>query len=1103
MAKRRSRGPQAHAFRNKLVLNQWLISLFGIDPLQEQRVNGRTVRPFHKLVEPIKDPRMEGLDASNLHHFFHNLVAGSLFPTAQLDQMQLLRYEENIVRHTQHINAKRQRPITWKYYQWLTLLFTEIYLDKYFNDRAGLLAGLNDFITRFNRQWADYAEVPPYADDDLNKLCYQNATGSGKTLIMHVNLLQYQHYARQAGREDELSRVILLTPNERLTDQHLAEFEASGLSAHDFAGARGTMYAQAAGGLRRVDVMEITKLADQEGPQQIATRSLGDQNLLMVDEGHRGMSGKEEGAWFSRRNSLCAKGFTFEYSATFEQAVAAAKRPEIENAYAKTIVFDYSYRYFYEDGFGKDYQILNLPEGFAENETMYLTACLLKFYQQLRIYADKRVELLPFNLEKPLWVFVGASVQKAAGSSDEKAVASDVARVLQFIANFLGDSAAARQRIGQLIAGRGQDTGLLDENGNDIFAGSFIYLARLLNGGTTVDQVYADIMLRVFNSPAGGTLKLSRVKGDAGEIGLKCGTAEDPFGLINVGDAKGLCDHLAVVAAQDGTPIEISDSEFTEAMFAGVRESSSPVNVLLGSKKFIEGWDCWRVTTMGLMHVGKSEGAQIIQLFGRGVRLKGWEWTLKRSGHTSAPQRPLFIEDLETLNVFGVAADFMERFREFLREEGLPGNERKHAVVIPLNVTHDFGKRLKVLRPKRRRSDGREYDFKRDAPVPRVGDIPESLRRNPVLSDWYPRIQAVRSLRELDAGDKDRGQLEPHHLAFLDFDALYFEVEQFKRERTWHNLNVTREGIQRTLADSGWYDLRIPAARLAPTQYDNVRIWQQVAGELLKRYCERLYNHRKSEFIEPRLELRDLTRDDDNLPAEDEYQLIVDSSEEQVIQSINQIKQELEARRDELLQVGDLCACRFGSHIYEPLFHVRRGGRINIMPVALNESEYQFVGDLLQYVTAEQATFEERGRELFLLRNMSRGRGIGFFEAGGFYPDFILWLLADSKQYVTFIEPHGLLHEGVGSDKIRFARRIKEVERRLGDPTVILNSFVLSWSRHGQLRWGMSKDELREMNVLFMAEDRTTYVATLIARILADAIVGEAPAQSFADDRTR
>ncbi|MES9818944.1 MAG: hypothetical protein ABW155_20150 [Candidatus Thiodiazotropha sp.] len=84
------------------------------------------------------------------------------------------------------------------------------------------------------------------------------------------------------------------------------------------------------------------------------------------------MSGTEEGAWFSRRSMLCEKGFTF----------------------------DYSYRWFYEDGFGKDYQILNLPDFFDETRVVYLTACLLMFYQQLRIYQEQRGDYEPFNMEK-------------------------------------------------------------------------------------------------------------------------------------------------------------------------------------------------------------------------------------------------------------------------------------------------------------------------------------------------------------------------------------------------------------------------------------------------------------------------------------------------------------------------------------------------------------------------------------------------------------------------------------------------------------------------------------------------------------------------------
>jgi len=1078
MAKGRQRGPVSHKFREKLVLNQWMMYLLGVDPFHEADLHGRKVRPWHALAAPIRDQRMEGLDESNIHWFYRNLVSGPLFPDARIDAIRLLGYEENIVRHTQRINEKRERPIRWKYHQWLTLLFTEIYLDRYFNDREGLLTGLNEFVAAFNQRWNEFAEVPAYSTDDLNKLCYQNATGSGKTLIMHVNLLQFQHYAKQVGREDELSRVILLTPNDRLSEQHQGELAASGIPSMWYTGGEQTLFLAQTSGLRRVDILEITKLQDVDGPTTIATRSLGDQNLMLVDEGHRGMSGKEEGVWLDRRNKLCAKGFTFEYSATFEQAVAAASRPEFENAYAKCVLFDYSYRYFYEDGFGKDYQILNLPRTYKQNQEMYLTACLLKFYQQLRIYEEGGGAFAEFNLEKPLWVFAGSSVVKAAGGSkDEMEVASDVAQVLQFVADFLAQRASAIGRIGQLMTGTGQDTGLLDEDNTDIFQGAFNYLAREMNHtGQTPEQLYGDILARVFQNPAGGRLTLARIKGDSGEIALVCGQANEPFGLINVGDAAGLCKHCE----QHCKGLDVAESEFAQPMFQSVRDSSSPVNLLVGSKKFIEGWDCWRVSTMGLMHVGKSEGTQIIQLFGRGVRLKGWEWSLKRSGKTFAPRHPAYIEELETLNVFGIEADFMQRFRDFLREEGLPGNERRHTVTIPLNVTYDFGKKLMIVRPKRKASDGREYDFKRDGPVPNVGEVPADLTHNTVVSDWYPRIAAIASRGRAEGRTPEKGELGAAHLAFLDYGALLFDVEQYKRERTWHNLNVTQAGIRTLLADTTWYTLYIPPDRLKASSYENVLLWQQVAAELLRRYVEQYYNYCKAAFIEPRLELRELTPADDDLPKTDEYQLVVDASEAQLIRDIEEMKKELAKKKKDLLEAGDLQACRFGGHLYQPLFHVRKGGKIVVLPVALNESEFQFVTDLKDYCDANKAALTADGKEIFLLRNMSRGRGVGFFEARSFYPDFILWVLARGRQYVNFIEPHGLVHEGPASPKIVFRKTIKEIEARLGDPRVTLNSFVLSWTRYSTLDWGRTRAEMEKQHVLFMTDDRSGYVGKML-----------------------
>lgn len=1080
MARRKTRGLKRHDFRNKLLLNQWLISLFGIDPLADNKLDGKSVRPFRKLSERIREPGLEGFDQDNIHHFYHALVDGHLFwdDLSVLSKEQILHYETNIVGHTQAINEGRHRPVVWKYFQWLSLLFTEVYLDRFFSSSEQLANDLNNYVDRFNQHWSSYADVPHYTEDDLNKICLQSATGSGKTLLMHVNLLQYRHYAKQYGRLNDLSHVILLTPNERLSEQHIFEFGESDISAASQLDPRSMTM-----GLSHVNVTEITKLGDQEGPQTVETRSLGDNNLLLVDEGHRGMSGKEEGVWLTRRSQLCARGFTFEYSATFEQAVAAANRTDFEDSYAKSIVFDYSYRWFYEDGFGKDYQILNLPKSYAETKTIYLTACLLKFYQQQRIFEEKPLEFNPFNLEKPLWVFVGNTVSAAKGRRDEKIAATDVAQIIQFISDFLEDRAASCRRIDELLSGKGQDTGLLDKDGNDIFESAFTYLAKVLAAGASVEDLYSDILGRLFNNTDGGVLSLERIKGDSGEIVLRVGTAETPFGLINVGDAKGLCDHIVEVASHFGARLEVQDSDFNEALFTSVKDSSSPINLLIGSKKFVEGWDCWRVSTMGLMHVGRTEGTQIIQLFGRGVRLKGYKWSLKRSGHAGVQTTPPFIYELETLNVFGIQADFMERFRVFLRDEGLPGNERRQVFNIPLNVTYDFGKKLKILRPKRKASDGNEYDFKKDGPVPFLGEVPYYLQKNRVAVDWYPRIQAIRSRGVAIEVKKEEGFLNGENLAFLDYDALYFEIEKFKRERSWHNLNISKNEIKPLLQDNTWYTLYIPKARLEPSNFLGVLLLQQVAAALLRHYCERYYNYCKRAYLEPRLEYRELTEDDDLLPDEDQYQLIVDGDELQLILDIKRMKEKIADKKERFPRTGDLKAYNFGVHIYQPLFHVR-GGKIKILPVVLNESEYQFVEDLDKWCVENDSRLRDEDIGIFLLRNMSRGKGIGFFEAGNFHPDFILWVLSENKQDIIFIDPHGLRNEGPGSEKINFYQRIKDVEGRLADPGIVLHSFILSWTKQPELKWGLKQEELEEKHVLFMTDDRDQYINKLFRSVL-------------------
>ncbi|NOT00665.1 MAG: DEAD/DEAH box helicase family protein [Phycisphaerales bacterium] len=1032
-------------FDQRLVLNRWLLHLFEVER-------------FEQLAEGLKDPRLEGFDENNISRHAKAIV-NRLFNLPALPPDVLFGYDQNIVRHTLEISAHRHEPIRWKYFQYLALLFAEIYLDRYFRDPGRFLDDLNAFVAEFNRDKPERDRVSAFEGSDLNRVAFWCATGSGKTLLMHVNIRQYQHYLDLHHRRRELNRVILLTPNEGLSRQHLVEFHQSGIDAELFSKDGRGLFSG-----RTVEIIDIHKLKEVTGEKTVAVEAFEGNNLVLVDEGHRGASGGEVGAWMRFRNALSESGFSFEYSATFGQAVKGNEA--LQSQYAKCILFDYSYKYFYRDGFGKDYRILNLADDHdAEIRRLYLTACLLAFHQQQRLFQDRATDFRPFLLEAPLWVFVGGRVNAVRTERGQQI--SDVIAVLKFLAEFVrnerGESVACLNR---LLSGR---PGVLDPNGQEVFSNAFTYL---ITSGVRGDELFSDILRITFNANSQAALHVENLKGTDGEIALRLGD-NDPFGVINVGDASKLCQ-----LCEQHDELVVAERDFGGSLFHGLNAGDSTVNVLIGSKKFTEGWNSWRVSTMGLMNIGRTEGSEIIQLFGRGVRLKGYGLSLKRSRAIDDVRPPQHINLLETLNIFGIRADYMRQFKEYLEEEGLPPNEDRIEFVLP--VIRNIGtQRLKTLRIR----EG--MDFKRNGPKPTLG-LDDHLRRHPIVVDWYPKVQSQQSrgvVAGRDPGLREQGRLERQHLAFMDLDCVFFELEQFKAERAWHNMNLRRERIAELLASPDWYTLYIPHDELEFRAFEQVRRWEEVAVALLKKYAERYYTYHKDGWERQHLTYVELTPDDPNFF--DEYRILIERSREDIATSLQQLKEIIESGRLRDFSFAQLDAFFFGQHLYQPLLHVR-GDAIEITPVPLNEGEKEFVLDLRAFYQGNRPFFE--AREIYLLRNLSRGRGIGFFEAGNFHPDFLLWLLADDRQYITFIDPKGLRNlEGPDDPKIRFHATIKEIEARLNDPAVILNSFIVSSTPFRDVGWwgtGMAKREFEARHVVFQRDDKATYIAAILASIV-------------------
>jgi hypothetical protein len=659
--------------------------------------------------------------------------------------------------------------------------------------------------------------------------------------------------------------------------------------------------------------------------------------------------------------------------------------------------------------------------------------------------------------------------------------ASDIVEILKFIDRFISDRNGSIERIGDVL-----NQGLVNATGKNLFANRFTFLHAT---GLRPENIYSEIESILFNAPGGGLLYIENLKGAPGEIALKIGAENEPFGVINVGDdAK-----LIKLCGEAG--IETGEREFADSLFHTINTERSTINMLIGSKKFTEGWNSWRVSTLGLMNIGATEGAQIIQLFGRGVRLKGYRQSLKRSGRLALPEaisRPEHIQFLETLSIFGIHANYMAQFRDFLEEEGLSSEDEQTEIIMPV-IPNLYSSSLKTLRLKNtingvntERGDA----FRLLGPIPTLGEPSEYLQQNQVVINWYPKISAMHSYGVTgdDEATPNMTHFQKNHIAFLDYDRLYLDLERFKAERGWNNINITRAAIRQLLTDHSWYQLFIPEQELAGTSYKVVAVWQEIAEVLLKKYLERYYSYKKREWELPHLEYAQIDGADPNLLMHDTgeeqgYRIRIESSQKEIIEKLLALKSLITSRTLEPWEFRGIKALWCGQHLYQPLIYLD-SGIVEISPVALNKGEKVFVEDLISFCTNHQDVFVEK--ELYLLRNLSKGKGVGFFEAGNFHPDFIVWLLIGEKQYVTFIDPKGIRNIGAADPKINFFTTIKNIEARMNDETVVLNSFIVSNtpSLIVSKLWNMPKKEILEKNVLFQEEDKPEYINSIFEKIL-------------------
>ena len=904
-----------------------------------------------------------------------------------------------------------------RYYQVLALLFTECF-----------------FIDQQQSKGYDASR----AQEEQRMLAYWMATGSGKTHIMHLNILQYWHHF--CKNDNARLQIFLTTPLANLIEQHKRELEPYIRQLNKTYNNRIELIINTTQGfLQKED--DYFQLPDNREIHR----------LILVDEAHIGLSSKESGRFRDlRRNRLnIGNSFLFEYSATFHN-LAKELKPEYDNA----IIYRYDYARFYNDGYGKDhfFKPIAADKVDAESEKEIkdnLDECLRVMEEKLqtfnRVQQDGQYDN-DLTVHRPLMAFMGHTVENPSDEGEKDEV-SDIQQVLDYFAAL---DATERRKF------------------RSIFGGDFI-----------------------------GPLVVSRNPDNNNELLLSYGDGEK-WGMINVGDATGFYNSITNDHIQ--TRVEVIANP--NLHFENLDNDTSPINVLIGSRKFAEGWNSYRLSVIDLINLGSSKGNLIIQIFGRGVRLHGKGGNGKRRHIEHKPNYYLLrqgvteddIRRLETLTVFSLRRSYLEHFLKEVHAGDIPIYHTFKIGVNPTFFKVDNGTTIHFS----------EYQhklpiFKQDATkgsgIKRVTFDNSKIHytyfdngtENPgTISKWRLLALDYRTDKEENALNvyEDLRQNNQKYASYLNRARLATFIQ---REAEKNQLQLySRKSREPTITDflSLVGEIRYREQSEDPIAWTD-RLNRQVVIDVSRKLQSRINAHinRVNYIYEP------LNQDDfiyeytvtKEFKKPQEYDAflakIKEAKKKRDQSEARRIDPETRIQKDLRLYLEP-----HHRHIYEPLLLDLQGDRENesnevkVSPDRLNSGEKKFVEDVTAYIKLHYRKNERY--EFYLMRNVQK---IGVYlesDAGSYYPDFVLWVL-DTQQDIThilFIDPkgeRGIIDETLdykNHPKVKLARKSedetlvkleKELEKAKEGQKFCLNSFLLLRDSSGFGR-GKSPDWVEE-----------------------------------------
>ena len=805
--------------------------------------------------------------------------------------------------------------------------------------------------------------------NQINRSSFWMATGSGKTIVM-IKLISILSELILKNRIPE-KPIMLLAPNDKILTQFKSQIqsfnnfnektitvrELKDFEKRDF---EGNIFNDTILYIARSDLLETEENVGKDAK----AKRINYKNFLqkegwyiLLDEAHKGDS--KDSVRKSYFNTLArgfgennielskndfSKGYIFNFSATFDDDIDLT-----------TCAFNYNLERFNSDGYGKNIAVLDSdsPEKIERiiESFILFTAIklskekLFKEYDSLNLNKenkDKKENLIYHN---PLIITVSDKVNtedagvKIYFEAILKILKEDL-NIKNIVSNIINKLKSAELYFGSSKLGK-----------------EFYKIIENINS--------EEVRKTVFYSNEISKVEACKIRGNDKELAFKSKNATKPFLLLNIGNIREWeKEYIAKLGVESG-------EDLSQSYFDSINEILSPINIMMGSKVFNEGWDSNRVNIISFINIGSRNAKKyVLQTIGRGVRIEPFSNFRRRFykreiEYNKKEHLKEFCDVLETLFIMATDSEAIkeilkgiESFKTINSIKGFKINKDFEPLLVP---QYKDGENLNKIYKMS------EIDFEN------INEYIESFDEDVLLLNeeieredlGFSAVQKIKNKQDIEiVGNIEN--LQPEN-AIKTIDNFFYshgkDLKEFK--------NLTNE-ISHFEKFSSDLDLTI-------IDEINKKIKEIInSGEI-----------KSEEELKSDLKLNKITLE--------EYTEAIKSNAKNIK------KQEV---------YGYELNAELSKHYYNPLI-IDKKDKGNIVYAIRHKSEKEFLKDLQSYLS--EANNELKNYKWHFCRLVENVDNIfiPYFdeksqEIRNFYPDFIFWINKNEEFIILFVDPKGL-----------------------------------------------------------------------------------------------